>query len=101
MLFEFAPTGNARVKHEVNAWDISMFDSVAASSSWGSILGHLVIPWALIAFNIGWLGWHLSWNGMKFFGFAWNWFDMVTLTLFILHYVFRVTAYMNVSAEPN
>lgn len=100
ILFEFAPTGNVKIKHEVNAFPTYLlsFNTDSGQALWVfiymfvlllMILGKLVIMW-----------WHLKQNGMKYFGYGWNIVDLAMILAFILHINFKYDVYSAVDAEP-
>ena len=100
MLFEFSPTGNVKSSHEVNSWPVWYLEFSLAGGATNVFLQTILLC-GLSCYLVYTIAWFIRQNGIKFFGFAWNFVDISIVFLWILHLMFRFSAYGAVAGEIN
>eukprot|EP00392_Amoebophrya_sp_AT5.2_P002863 g2868.t1 len=101
MLFEFAPTGNVVYRHEVDAWPVWQLEFMISGDQALSAFLYTILLAFLLIYQVWNIFWHMKQCGLKFFGYGWNYVDISSVVLWIIHFSFRITAYTNVSSEVN
>ncbi|CAD7950683.1 unnamed protein product [Amoebophrya sp. A25] len=101
MLFEFAPTGNVVLRHEVDAYPVWQLEFMIAGDQALAAFVYTVLLAILLVYQVWNISWHMKQCGLKFFTYGWNYIDIASVVLWIIHFSFRITAYTNISSEVN
>ncbi|CAD7939221.1 unnamed protein product [Amoebophrya sp. A120] len=101
MLFEFAPTGNVILRQEVDAWPVWQLEFMLAGDQALNAFIYTALLAILLIYQVWNISWHMRQCGLKFFGYGWNYVDIASVVLWIIHFSFRITAYTNISSEVN
>lgn len=96
ILFEFAPTGNVRIKHEVNSYSLKHLELFTPSSTMVNLQSAII--WLLLIYQVFSILWFVRANGLKFFGYAWNYIDLLIVAFWVIHNVARFRVISNVAS---